>query len=95
MNKAIPKKKAMMKMNTSNEKVLLEEALDLSFELAIKAAKFLIKKQKKLETLKITTKVAQGIASEADTESEKLIINGIKKKYPDHFGFLNTHRYQF
>ena len=53
--------------------------------LAIKASKYLIKKQKKISSLKITTKVAQGIASNADTESEKIIIDGIKKMYPDHF----------
>lgn len=74
----------MTKANIS-KKVVNEEVLDLATMLAVKAAKFLLKKQKKIHSLKITSKVAQGIASEADTESEKIIIDGIKKKYPDHF----------
>ena len=62
-----------------------EEALKLSMDLAIKAAKLLLLKQKKISSLKITNKIAQGIASSADTESEKLIVDGIKARYPDHF----------
>ncbi len=93
MSKIILKKKAMTKMNISKT-VVNKEALELSFVLAIKAAKFLLKKQKKIESLKITTKVAQGIASEADTESEKIIIAGIKKKYPDHFVLAEESAYK-
>ena len=73
--KKIPAKKALKK----------EEALELSMELAIKAARLLLLKQKKISSLKITNKKAQGIASSADTESEKLIVDGIRAKYPDHF----------
>jgi myo-inositol-1(or 4)-monophosphatase len=62
-----------------------DEVLTLSMELAIKAARLLLLKQKKIASLKITNKKAQGIASSADTESEKIIIDGIKKKYPEHF----------
>jgi myo-inositol-1(or 4)-monophosphatase len=82
-----------MKKNSEN-KVSTVEALNLAMELAITASKFLIKKQKKLSSLKITTKVAQGIASNADTESEKLIIKGIKKQYPDHFILAEESAYQ-
>ncbi len=72
-------------IKTKTLKVNKEEALKLSIDLAVKAARLLITKQKKISSLKITNKKAQGIASNADTESEKLIIDGIKKKYPDHF----------
>ena len=44
-----------------------------------------MKKQLHISSLKITNKKAQGIATDADTESEKMIIAGIKKIYPDHF----------
>jgi myo-inositol-1(or 4)-monophosphatase len=75
-----------MKANTTKKvTVKKEEALSLSMDLAVKAAKLLLVKQKKISKLKITNKKAQGIASSADTESEKIIIDGIKKKYPDHF----------
>ncbi len=69
----------------TTNKVKVEEALALSLKLAKEAGEFLLKKQTKISSLKITTKEAQGIASNADVESEKMIIKGIKKKYPDHF----------
>lgn len=78
--KAITTKKASAKKTVKKE-----EALELSMGLAIKAARLLLLKQKKISSLKITNKKAQGIASSADTESEKLIVDGIKAKYPDHF----------
>lgn len=82
--------KKAMKVSTTikiknSKKVNKQEALMLSVDLAIKAARLLIVKQKKISSLKITTKKAQGIASNADTESEKLIVDGLRKKYPDHF----------
>lgn len=77
MTKAISK--------TKKQKVDLEEALSLAMKLAGTAGKLLLKKQSHLSSLKIKTKVAQGIASNADTESEKIIMDGIWKKYPDHF----------
>ncbi len=70
---------------TITEKILLEDILEYSLVLAKKAGSFLIKKQSKIASLKITNKEAQGVASNADTGSEKIIIDGIKKKYPDHF----------
>lgn len=68
-----------------NKKVTNEVALKLSLSLAKSAGDHLMKKQARLSSLRITTKEAQGIASNADTESEKIIIRGIKNQYPDHF----------
>jgi myo-inositol-1(or 4)-monophosphatase len=59
-------------------------AIELGLELALKAGELLLKKQKKISLLKITHKDAQGVATNADVESEQLIIKGIKKYYPDH-----------
>lgn len=69
----------------TNKKVKLDEALSLSLKLAKMAGELLLKKQGRISSLKITVKEAQGIASNADIESEKLIINGIKNVYPEHF----------
>jgi myo-inositol-1(or 4)-monophosphatase len=63
----------------------LEEVLKFSEDLAVSAGKLLLLKSKKISSLKIKIKEAQGVASNADVESEKLIINAIKKKYPEHF----------
>ena len=76
--------KITTKVNT-NKKVKTDEVLKLTLKLAASAGAFLIKKQKHISSLKITSKEAQGIASNADTESEKMIVDGIKKIYPDHF----------
>jgi myo-inositol-1(or 4)-monophosphatase len=73
------------KTKASTNKVVPGDALKLALKLAGTSGKLLLKKQLHLSSLKITTKVAQGIASNADTESEKIIIDGIKKKYPGHF----------
>lgn len=69
----------------TNKKVNLDEVLKLSLKLAHESGDFLLKKQLKLSKLKITVKEAQGVASDADIQSEKMIIDGIKKNYPDHF----------
>lgn len=66
-------------------KVKYEDVLKLSLKLAKISGNHLMKKQLRLSSLKITTKEAQGITSNADVESEKIIIDGIKKNYPDHF----------
>lgn len=71
-------------MTKENMNIKMEEALELSFLLARKSAKLLLLKQKKISALKITHKKAQGIASNADLESEKIIIEGIYKKFPTH-----------
>ena len=77
----------MTKMNTNKitSKVVNDNVLKLSIELAKKAGQFLVKKQKNISALKVSTKVAQGVASNADTGAEKLILEGIKKIFPDHF----------
>lgn len=78
--------KNIMKATTTKKMIVKrEEALGLSIDLAIKAARFLLIKQKKISGLKITSKKAQGMVSNADVESEAMIIEGIKKMYPDHF----------
>ncbi len=75
-----------MKTTTrTSTKVNINLALKISLDLAKKSGIFLLKKQLRLSTLKINIKEAQGIASNADTESEKIIIDGIKKIFPDHF----------
>lgn len=78
-------KNIMTATTTKKNKVKNEEALKLSIDLAVSAAKFLLVKQKKISSLKITSKKLQGMVSNADVESEAMIVAGIKKKYPDHF----------
>ncbi|MCO4793567.1 MAG: inositol monophosphatase [Bacteriovoracaceae bacterium] len=53
-------------------------------DVAVSAGKKLIKFQKKLDTLNVSSKQAQGVASEADHASEEFIIKAINKKFPDH-----------
>ena len=67
------------------QKINYEDVLKLSLKLAKISGAHLMKKQLRLSSLKIASKEAQGIFSNADTESEKIIIQGIKKNYPDHF----------
>ena len=74
-----------MNMNKKSTKIVNDDVLKLSIELAKKAGNFLVKKQKNISALKVSTKIAQGVASNADTGAEKLIIEGIKKIFPDHF----------
>ena len=62
----------------------LNEALLFAQALSRRAGKLLLKYQKKLDSLKITIKDAQGVASKADLESEDIIIKAIQKKYPEH-----------
>lgn len=79
---------------TTTKVVKLDAVLKLSLDLAVKASKFLLIKQKKISSLKITNKIAQGIASNADIESEKMIIKGIKEQYPDHFILAEESAYE-
>jgi myo-inositol-1(or 4)-monophosphatase len=67
-----------------NKKSDVKNSLKFSIDLAFDAGKILLKYQKKLSSLEITNKQAQGVASTADLASEKFIIKSIKKKYPDH-----------
>ncbi len=68
-----------MKNSESNLSECLIDVLDV----AQKAGRTLIKFQKKLNSLHISTKEAQGVVSEADVETEKLIIKFLKKRYPE------------
>ena len=62
---------------------VLEAAREEALALALKAGDKLMKYRKRLGSLSITSKEAQGVASTADIESEKLIIKGLKKKFPE------------
>jgi len=85
--------KTQMKTPTKTTKIIIKKNKSLDYKdilkLALKLAKIsgahLVKKQAHISSLKITSKKAQGIATNADTESEKIIIDGIKKIYPEHF----------
>lgn len=68
-----------MKMNEREIKSLL----NFCEETAIKAAKKLLTYQRKIKNLKVESKDAAGVASDADLASEKIIINEIKKQYPE------------
>ena len=68
-----------------NKNLYYKDILKLALKLAKISGAHLVKKQAHISSLKITSKKAQGIASNADTESEKMIIDGIKKIYPEHF----------
>ncbi len=72
----------LMVKNISN-KVNLKKALNSALEVAELAGDKLIKYRKKLDSLKVTIKEAQGVASEADVQSEKLIIKELTKKFPN------------
>lgn len=85
----------MMKTTIKKQKkVKYEDVLKLSLKLAKLSGDHLMKKQGRLSSLKITNKKAQGIASNADIESEKIIIAGIKKVYPDHFILAEENAYK-
>lgn len=79
-------KMKMLKANKAVTKdIIHKEALALALDLGVKASKFLLKKAHTISKLKVKVKKSQGVASEADLGSEKIIIDGIKKKFPDHF----------
>jgi len=63
----------------------LEANLKFTIKLAQDAGKLLLAHQKEVKKLKVDYKKMEGVFSQADLESEKLIINRIKKKYPDHY----------
>ncbi len=60
------------------------EILEFMKDIATKAGNKLVRYQKKLDTLSVSSKQAQGVASEADHASEELIIKAIQKNYPGH-----------
>lgn len=65
--------------NNINLKTACDECIDLAFEVGKK----LIRYQKKLESLTITCKDRQGVASTADIEAEKMIIKRLSSLYPN------------
>lgn len=75
----------MAKTTTKNRKNQLDlKKLELELEaLAKKAGRKILKYKKELNSLGIQSKEAQGVVSEADLASEKLIIDYLSKNYPD------------
>ncbi len=67
-----------------NKKLNLLKALKFSKEIAFESGKILERYQKKIGSLTVNYKKAQGVCSEADIMSEKYLIKRIKKEYPDH-----------
>jgi myo-inositol-1(or 4)-monophosphatase len=62
-----------------------EAVLKFTIKLAQDAGKLLLLYKSKIKNLKVDYKKLEGVFSKADLESEKLIIDRIKKKYPDHY----------
>ncbi len=73
----------MKRIPTNELKKILKEVK----EVAEKAGSILIKYQKKIHSLDICGKEAQGVVSEADIKAEKFILKELKKKRPS-FGFM-------
>lgn len=69
-----------MKLTKKNVDKLLNFMIDTGYE----AGEVILKFQKKRQMLNITNKGAEGIASDADEASEKVIIDLIKEHYPKH-----------
>lgn len=63
-------------------KINLIQASQQMKSAAKSAGKLLLGYQKKIKELKVTHKDAQGVVSEADLASEKLIMTVLKKKFP-------------
>lgn len=70
-----------MKISKNELQDLLEFCKNISYD----AGDILLKYQKKRSELKITSKGVEGIASEADEQSEAFILNNIRKSYPNHY----------
>ncbi|MDD0854069.1 inositol monophosphatase family protein [Halobacteriovorax sp. GB3] len=60
----------------------LKKTLDIVAKISIETGAKLMKYQKKLNRLNITSKEAQGVFSEADVEAEKHIIKSLKRDFP-------------
>lgn len=73
-----------MKTKIPFSKKELEQILNFSLKTADEAGKILLKYRKKIATIKINHKKAQGAVSEADLASEKYILSQIEKNYPGH-----------
>ncbi len=73
-----------MKKNKTFSQKELEEILNFSLKTAEEAGEILLKYRKKIATIKVSHKKAQGAVSEADVASEKHIISKIEKSFPGH-----------
>ena len=62
----------------------LDENMAFAMKIAIKAGKGLLHFHQELATLKVSEKKAQGVVSQADILTEKLITEMIRKKFTDH-----------
>jgi len=74
-------------MNSKTSKISkkqLFEMLNFAIELSKDAGKTLLQFQKKIHSLKVDNKHAQGVVSKADIATEKLIFARIKNHYPSH-----------
>ena len=69
-------------MNYSNND--LQQFLKFTKKISLEASKILLRYRKRISSIKITDKNKEGVASEADIASEKLVIDRILKKYPSH-----------
>lgn len=78
------KKEIRMKKTPIFSQKELEQILNFSLDTAYSAGEILLKHRKKIATLKINYKKAQGVVSEADVASEKYIISKIEKSFPGH-----------
>jgi myo-inositol-1(or 4)-monophosphatase len=68
----------------NESEINLSKVLEFSKDIAFRAGKILLKYQKKIDSLKVNYKEAQGVCSDADLKSEKFLIKEIKNKFPDH-----------
>ena len=73
-----------MKKTLTKNNINLIETATFAKDLAFEAGELLLKKSKKINKLKIKHKVAQGVATSADLESENLIIKKIKNCVSSH-----------
>jgi myo-inositol-1(or 4)-monophosphatase len=69
-----------MKLTKKNLNELLTFMIDTAYE----AGETILKYQKERQVLNITNKGAEGIASEADEASERVILDTIREKFPKH-----------
>ena len=77
--------RSQMKTKTNKfSKKQLYEMQNFAIELSQDAGKTLLQFQKKIHSLKVDNKQAQGVVSKADIATEKKIFDRIKKKYPSH-----------
>jgi myo-inositol-1(or 4)-monophosphatase len=70
----------MMKFTKKNFQEIFSFMQDIGYE----AGEIILKFQKERQFLSVTSKGAEGIASEADDASEDFLIKAIKEKYPKH-----------